>query len=194
MTEMLLDALVRDYLRRLERGLRPLPHDDRLSIISEIKSHIADRLAEPNAMTAEILESLGDPDELARSYVEQYRLEDALARSANGTLLLAILDRATRNLLALATGLGAVMIYLFALSFAAVAVLKPVLPEHVGFWFGPSAFDFGILDKAPADTPELLGYAIIPVAVIACVLCYLAGTALMRFGGRLLLQKKAAHR
>jgi uncharacterized membrane protein len=179
---------IRHYLDCLTRALRILPPEDRTAIIAEIESHIADRIAEGSSV-ADTLSSLGDPVELARAYLEQYKLEDALARSSNLSLMAAILERATRNILALATGLVALMLYLFAVSFAAVAVLKPVLPQNVGFWWGKTAFLFGIMDKAPADTPELLGYGIIPIAVAACVLCYLAGTALMRFGGRLLLRK-----
>jgi uncharacterized membrane protein len=181
---------VRHYLDHLKRALRVLPSEDRAAILAEIESHIADRISGGGSVD-DALASLGDPAELAQAYLEQYKLEDALSRASNVSLMAAIFERATRNVLALATGLGALMLYLFAVSFAAVAVLKPVLPQSVGFWWGKSDYALGILDKAPTDTPELLGYGIIPISVVACVLCYLAGTALMRFGGRLLLRKSA---
>jgi len=181
---------VRTYLDRLARALRVLPLEDRAAILAEIESHIADRISGGRSVD-DALASLGDPAELAQAYLDQYKLEDALSRASNASLMAAILERATRNLLALVTGLGALMLYLLAVSFAAVAVLKPVMPQNVGFFWGNAAVVFGILDKAPAGTPELLGYGIIPISVVACVLCYLAGTALMRFGGRLLLRKSA---
>ena len=177
------------YLHRLERGLRILPPEDRATIIAEIRSHIADRLSATGASVQEVLDGLGDPAELAQGFLDQYKLEDALARSAPGTLMLAILERATRNLFAFAIGLGALAAYGFALSFALVAVMKPILPQQVGLWWGKSAFVFGVIKLIPTGTTEMLGYWIIPMALVATVLCYLAGTSLMRFGGRLLLRR-----
>lgn len=191
MTKMQLDDLpVRDYLKRLERGLRPLPHDDRASILEEIKSHIADRLAEPNAMTAEILESLGDPSELARSYVEQYKLEDALVRSAALPLLFNVLQFAGRSLVAFLTGSIALTSYLFALCFLWVAAIKLVYPANVGFWWDATTFSLGAFDKVPG-AHELMGYWIIPFSVLSAIVCYLAGTALMRLGGRVVLRNRS---
>jgi hypothetical protein len=189
MTEMLLDAApVQKYLKQLDRGLRPLPLDDRASIIAEIKSHIADRLAEPNAYIQDILENLGEADELARSYVEQYRLQDALARSADFSLLLAVMKFAGRSLVAFVTGFSALTAYLFALSFLWVAASKLVYPHNVGFWWDDTTFSLGAFDKTPG-AHELMGYWIIPFSIVSAILCYLAGRTLMRFGGRVLLRK-----
>jgi hypothetical protein len=194
MTAMLLDAApVQTYLRQLDRGLRPLPHDDRASIIAEIKSHIADRLAEPNAMMAEILESLGDPDELARSYVEQYKLEDALARSADFSLLFAVMKFAGRSIVAFLTGFSALAAYLFGLAFLWVAASKLVYPRNVGFWWDDTTFSLGAFDKAPG-AHELMGYWIIPFSIVSAIVCYLAGRSLMRFGGKVLLRKRSAQK
>lgn len=191
MTEMLFDTLpVREYLKRLERGLRPLPHDDRASIITEIKSHITDRLAEPNAMTAEILENLGEADELAHSYVEQYRLQDALSRSADFSLLITVMQFAGRSIVAFLTGFSAITAYLFGLCFLWVAAIKLVYPRNVGFWWDDSTFSLGAFDKAPG-AHELMGYWIIPFSIVSAILCYLAGRALMRFGGKVLLRGRS---
>lgn len=190
MTDMLLDAApVREYLKRLDRGLRPLPHDDRASIITEIKSHIFDRMAEPNAMTDDILENLGAPDELARIYVEQYKLEDALARSADLSLLLTVLQFAGRSLVAFCTVATALTAYLFGLCFLWVAAIKLVFPHNVGFWWDATTFSLGAFDKAPGPH-EIMGYWIIPFSILSAIVCYLLGRTLMRFGGRLLLRKK----
>jgi len=180
---------VTQYLNRLARALRSLPAEERATIVAEIKSHIEDRSAATGGSPSEALESLGDPLELARDYLDQFRLEDALERSAHSTLLIAILERAGRSLAAAALGFVALCFFLFTASFAAVAVLKPVIPQQVGLWTGPDIFTFAILDKAPASGTELLGYGIIPVAIILGILCFLAGRALTRLGGRILLRQ-----
>lgn len=193
MTDTTLTALpVRQYLRRLERGLHLMPAQERAAIIAEIGSHIADRRNEPGAEIGEILDSLGDATELARSYIEQFQLEDALARSANGSLLLTILERAARSAVALTIGCAVILIYASGLSLAAIAVLKPVFPHTVGLWWNAKVFAFGAFDTAPGGGNELLGYWIIPLSVLLAVLCYLAGTALARFGGRRLLSRDKA--
>lgn len=179
---------VRAYLQRLERGLHLLPKDDRSAIVAEIKSHIAERLAETDITVHYVLESLGDPDELAQSYVEQYRLEDALARSSL-SLLVVILRRAARSIVALVTGFVAISFYLFALGFLFVAAMKPITPERTGLWVDRGEISLGAFNAAPG-AHELLGYWVIPVSVAGALLCYVAGTALMRFGGRALLRKK----
>lgn len=182
--------IARDYVNRLSRALRFLPPEDRTAIVAEIESHISDCTSAGGKSVEETLDHLGDPEVLAKAYIEQFKLEGALVRSAYGSLLLTILERATRSVLALTIGISAVLLYGFSLSFAAMAVLKPVWPEHVGWWVHGNSFNLGVLDKAPAGTHEVLGYWIMPVSVIGCIAFFLAGRMLLRLGGRMLLRKK----
>lgn len=180
--------LAADYLQRLERVLRSLPSEERTAIITEIKSHIDDRTAATGLPVSDALDSLGDPIELGRAYVDQYRLEDAVIHSAHGTLLVTILERTGRSLLAGLFGVFAVISYLFAATFATMAVLKPILPQFVGLWMRGGAYSFGILTGFEQEK-ELLGYWIIPIALVLGIACFLAGRALIRLGGRALLRK-----
>lgn len=177
------------YLARLKRALRFLPEDDRNAIVAEIESHIADRATVGGNSIFDTLEHLGTPEALAESYSEQYRLEGALARSAYGTVLIEILERATRSLLALVIGVGACLIYGLALSFAAIAVLKPVWPGHVGLWVGSSTFSLGIIDNPPAGITEALGYWVIPVCAAGAILSYMVARKVLRIGGKVVLRK-----
>jgi uncharacterized membrane protein len=182
-------APVGRYLQRLGWALHPLSGDERAAIVAEIQSHIAERSLAPNASIAAILATLGEPDDLARAFVEDRELSGALNRAAPGRLLATILGRATRSATAFGIGLVAVILYAFGLSFAIVAVLKPIAPRNVGLWRGPGTFNMGFLTSPPASTTELLGLWIVPIGLIAAVLCYLAATALIRRGGRLLLRR-----
>lgn len=183
---------VTDYLAKLERALRSLPADERRSILAEIKSHIEDRTAATGLPVSDALESLGDPIELAQSYLEQRKLEDAVVRSAHGTLLITILEKTGRSVVAGLLGLFALVFYLCTIVFAAMAVLKPILPQNVGYWSGPHIHAFAIVDKAPENTVEVLGYAIIPVAIALGLAFFFLGRALTRLGGRVLLRKSRA--
>ena len=176
------------YLKRLRRALGPLPESDRTEIVAEIESHIAERSRGTGASVADILAGLGEPDTLARAYLDSHDLSGALSRSAPGPLLAAVLARATRNGAAFAVGLAGVILYAFALSFALTAVLKPIAPRNVGLWTGPDGLQFGFLSSPPA-TLDMLGLWIVPLALVAAVLCYLAATALMQWVGRALLRR-----
>jgi Predicted membrane protein len=178
-----------DYLAALERALRSLPAEERASIIAEIRSHIEDSTAATGKTISEALDSLGDPLELASAYLDQRKLEDAVVRSAHGTLLVAILEQAGRSFVAALLGFCALFFYLCVIAFAAIAVLKPIIPQQVGFWYDGTTFTLAILDHAPANMNEQLGYAIIPVAILLGVGSFLAGRALTRAGGRMLLRK-----
>lgn len=189
------EDLVTQYLRQLERGLRTLPETERTAIIAEIRSHIEDRTAATGNPVFDTLDSLGDPVELARSYLDQYKLEDAVVRSAHGTLLITILEQTGRSVAAGVLGLCALTLYLCSIAFAAMAVLKPIIPQQVGMWTGPHLNAFAILaNTPPPDTVEHLGYALIPVAIILGVLSFLGGRALTRLGGRMLLRKTSVLR
>lgn len=185
MTDQALEA----YIAKLERALRSLAADERQAIIAEIKSHIDDRTMSTGMPLADTLDKLGDPLELAQAYLDQRKLEDAVVHSAHGTLLITILERAGRSLAAALIGLGAVTFYLCSIVFAAMAVLKPILPQQVGLWSGPNLHAFAILDHAPTNATEHLGYGIIPISLVLGVLSFLIGRALTRLGGRVLLRK-----
>lgn len=59
---------VQDYLSRIDRLLRPLPVTERMDIVQEIRSTIAEMQADGTA-EAEICARLGDPHALAREYL-----------------------------------------------------------------------------------------------------------------------------
>lgn len=179
------------YLKRLRRALRPLPEGDRTDIVAEIESHITERSSAGELRTQNVLAALGDPETLARSYVEDHELLNAVHRASPLPLLATALGRATRSATAFLVGLVGVIAYAFAISLAAVAVLKPIAPRNVGLWRGPDNVNFGFL-STPPSTPELLGLWIAPLALVGALAFYLAGTGLMKLWGRRLLRRSRA--
>lgn len=180
---MTLPEQAEDYARRLDAGLKRLPAEERERIVLEIRSHLVERAA-GGALDAS-LAALGRPEHLARTFVEDHQMTTALARSSPAPLLLTVLDRATRSVAAAVIGFGALSLYLLSFAFALVAVLKPLFPEHVGFWLEPLKFGAFVGDS-PAS-PELLGWKIIPVALGLAAACwFLAGPVLRRGAQRFL--------
>lgn len=167
------------YLRRLERGLRPLPGPARTAALAEIAAHVADRCAASGDPVRTVLAALGDADALARSYLDAHDLSRARPGPAPGPLLAAV-ARATRALPKLGAGFAAILLYLVGASFALVAVMKPVAPSHVGLWWGGERLTFGLLSDPGPMAQERLGYWITPVALAAALACGLAAAALLR--------------
>lgn len=178
---------VEEYLERLAASLRPIPEPERLSIIAEIESHLAERLASGIPVEA-TLAKLGWPELLARGYLEDHELARALARSSPSLLLSNILARATRSLFALGAGFVGLLLFALSLGFLAIAVLKPVAPASVGLWTGPNLFALGFF-AGPPGGHENLGYWLIPLSLMASLVCYLLAQSFIRGCGRRLLRR-----
>lgn len=167
------------YLRTLERSLLPLPADERSSIVHEIEIHIRERLMQ-GVSEPHILAALGEPADMARAYLEQEELARALAAPSPARLLVVILNRAGRSVVNFVIGLICLSLLATGTSFLAVAVLKLIAPQHVGFWTTKGGVDFGAMAAPPTGVPERLGFWIIPISLVAAVISYLAAMAILR--------------
>jgi transcriptional regulator with XRE-family HTH domain len=56
---------------------------------------------------------------------------------------------------------------LFVANFILVALAKPFLPEQTGLWVGGEGFVIGTMSQPPVTAPEVLGYWIIPLMLLA---------------------------
>ncbi len=179
------------FLARFAQALAPLPSDHRRALVDEVRGHLAERGAAGQDALSSALAALGDPIDYARVFVEDAELVGALHRSSPARLLASLLARASRSLAVLISVTTALLLYAFALAFAAVAALKPIAPANVGAWTGPHLFAVGFLSAPPAGAVEHLGLWITPVALAIAVILYLAATRLMRWTGRRLLRAGA---
>ena len=68
------DALVRDYIRRLEAAAGPLPAERRVELAGEVREHIETALAEAGrrdeVTVRNVLERLGPPEEIVAAETE----------------------------------------------------------------------------------------------------------------------------
>lgn len=179
--------LITDYVRRLRWSLQAIPAEDRAGLTREIESHLTDSLAAgPDALDA-ALAAMGPPHALAARYVQEFLLAGALGDDRPTPLIRAMLVRSGRSAAAFGALLGALLLYIFALCFAAVALMKPLFPSHVGLWWLPQGSAFGILADPPA-TPETMGLWVVPLALAVALACYALATLVLRGTGRHLLR------
>lgn len=180
--------IIADYVRRLRWSLQAIDAEDRAGIVREIESHLAESLAAGLDALDATLVALGPPHTLAARYVQEYRLSGALGEARSMALIRALAAHSAQSLAAFGAVLVAALLYLFALSFAAMAIAKPLFPSHVGLWTLPQGKALGILTDPPA-APELMGLWILPVALAGALASYALATRVLRGTGRRLLRQ-----
>ena len=180
------------YLTQLERELQPMPAEERAKILQEIGGHLAERAEVGPQMLHATIAQLGTPRDLARSFIEDFALSGALKKGPSLMILIAMLPRAIRSLTALVICAAGCALYAFTLAFAIIAVWKPISPRNVGVWLDASGHlvDGGVIYGIPNTMPEVLGWWIIPLALVCAAGCYGVATVVMRWGGRLLLGRR----
>ena len=162
------------YLRTLERELAPLPAEERRDIVAETRSHILDRMtARPDAGMHDVLNELGDPARHARRFT-------GVPEDAPGPVR-TMVRLAARGFSAFAALNALVAAYGVALLLLALAVAKVVVPERVGLFIDPEGrtVTFGVV-AGDAAGHDVLGWWLLPLALLAAAAVYAGTTALLR--------------
>jgi len=130
----------RGYLYVLERSLRTfLPREVVADAVREIETHIADRVAAANAEPEEraalerVLTELGPPLRVAQAYSAELSLEEAVTTGRIGAVARSLWYLSVNSVAGFFAASGLFVGYTLGLSFLAVAVLKPLFPNNVGF-------------------------------------------------------------
>lgn len=159
-----------DFLRRFRRGLADLPADIREDLVTELRSHIEERLAQgkldPSA-------AFGSPE----AYASRFLTEEALRSAVSGTRPWQLVSVLLGKLRSTATVVFAVVplavIELLALAVAAVGVAKPFSPSHIGLFFYPNG-SFGVLGGVSdaGAMHEVLGWTAMPIFIFGGILLF----------------------
>jgi hypothetical protein len=165
------DPKLAEYARRLRWALAALPEADRDGIVTEMRSHVLDRV-DAGATVNEALAALGTPDEYAREFRESYTVASALSLRRTSRMLHALVQGAARSAGAVGACVTIVIVWAAALLVAYTALLKVGDPGHVGLWRGERFFFIGIIDD-PSTGTELLGPWITPLALVCVVAAWL---------------------
>lgn len=132
--------LIERYLTKLSDGLRDLPASERAEVVSEIRNHIAESLANGKPIDA-VLSSLGSAEDLARGYAVELLLNRPQAPDAEQSrfrrflALAGLVAIGSIPTLVVVTVLGAVGVAFFAAGgavfVAGLVAAFGALPEYV---------------------------------------------------------------
>jgi hypothetical protein len=171
------------YLLRFRMALSGVK--DKEEFVSEIRSHIVERLEDHSRPMDEIVEEtlagLGAPEILAT----RYRTEGLLERASSTMSPLLLLRATMRWAMTGIRGFFAFWVlfvgYFTAGAFYVCAILKPFFPDRVGLFWGPYSYGIGVrVDGEPPST-ELLGMWFPPVALALGCLFIIGTTKFVRW-------------
>jgi uncharacterized membrane protein len=177
------ESRVNGYLFVLERSLNAfLPREAVRDAVKEIESHVRERVAatEPapdeRAALERILAELGPPLRVAQAYSAERTIDEAVTTGRFVPILRALWQLAATTVSGFFTGLLLLIGYVTAMAFFAIAVLKPIFPQNVGFQFVRGVpVGLGAHFPVSPDVDLRGGYWIIPVALF-CGLGIFVGT------------------
>jgi uncharacterized membrane protein len=177
-------GLLNDYIKQLKWSLSKLPSEDREEIIQEVHGHLLDRLKGSESVEdfQEILEEFGPPDMYARSFLENYEASVALASASPWQILQQNFRMISHGSSVVLSFLVILFLYILSVFLVLVGLLKPLFPNHIGLWVSRSPFSFLFGFKlSPESNSELLGYWIIPLAILLGTALFIATSRLSRY-------------
>lgn len=165
---------IRGYLFVLERSLSTfLPPAVVKDAVREVETHIFDRLdgMPPNlderATVERVLSDLGPPLRVAQAYSMELTADEAVATGRLGAIARGLWHIAASTVAGFFASIGLFCGYAIGGSFLAIAILKPIFPQNVGFAFRNGAFaSFGAQFGLDPATEIRGGYWIIPLSLI----------------------------
>lgn len=171
------------YLLRFRLALTGMQEKEEL--VSEIRSHIVERLEDTSRPMEEIVErtlsGLGAPEILAT----RYRTEGLLERASSTMSPLLLLRATMRWAMTGIRGFFAFWVlfvgYFTAGAFYIAAILKPFFPDNVGLYWGPDNYGIEVRFDPPPASTELLGMWFPPVALALGCLCIIGTTKFVRW-------------
>jgi hypothetical protein len=164
------DFAIDSYLGRVRTALRGLPEREIDDILRELRSHVVELTGEEGGDARAALQSLGDPLDLAKTYRAQNQLTRAECSNSPIVILQGLRYSSTsrwgRVLVTALYLLG----YINVATMWAAAIEKLFSPSRTGLWYTPGSVWSLVLvtgENPPAGSRELLGWWLVPVAIVA---------------------------
>jgi hypothetical protein len=164
------------WLAELTRALAPLEASARAELVTELRSHLADRVAQG---AADPLAPFGRAEDYAALFLEERALSGALAQGTPFALGRALLSGARRLAwwyavlsLAIVQLLGGLLVLL--------AALKVVFPRQVGLFLHGRELALGATFGGAPEGVELLGWWSVPLFLGVGGLALWASLAVLR--------------
>jgi hypothetical protein len=170
---------IETYLGSVRARLRGIDETDVRDIVTELRSHITDKVAASGGATPArvhaALAALGAPEELAGQYITDNLLAKAEITRSPVRILDVLFRWASLSVAGFFVLLASIAGYFLGGSFFLCALLKPLHPGTAGLWLIPDASGDSTISlrlgfsTAPSSGKELLGWWILPLGlVIGC--------------------------
>src|ERR1700691_2691832 len=167
---------IETYLAKLRAQLRGFNDQQVAEIVTELRSHILDKLEIAGDATISqvdaVLAALGSPEELAGQYITDNVLAGAEVSRSPLRILDSLFRWASLSVAGFFVLLASILGYFFGAVFILVAVLKPFHPQTAGLWLlhdatGDSEFSFRMgFGTAPAGR-DFLGWWMLALGLLA---------------------------
>ena len=163
------ESKIDSYLARVRAALRGLPEREVDDILRELRSHAVELAGEDGAGVEAALQSLGDPVDLAKTYRAENRMVQAECTGST-LVILQGLRHASRSWLGRFT---VTVVYVFGyanvLALWVAAADKLFFPSRTGLWYTPVVWSLKLVTdgRQPAGANELLGWWLVPAALVA---------------------------
>lgn len=166
---------IRGYLFVLERSLRTfLPPAVVADAVREVDTHILDRLEQmppspdERATIERVLAELGPPLRVAQAYSMELTVDEAIATGRLGAIARGLWYIAASTVAGFFATITLFSGYAMGAAFLAIAVLKPIFPQNVGFILRNGVLtSFGAEFGLDPASEIRGGYWIIPLSLIA---------------------------
>lgn len=160
------------YLHALAAQLGKLEKADAEEVLREIESHIHDVVDQAEArgdaldITA-LLANFGPPEALAAQYVAH--IQNGAPPPAGFRVIQRVKQTVTRGLYYSMAAFG----FSIAIALLMLALAKIIDPSSVGVWSvaGGNSISITWSGSPYPDAQELLGYGLVPIALVAAVWC-----------------------
>lgn len=163
---------IRAYLQTLSAQLGQLEKADADEVIREIESHIHEVIEQAEARgenldLAALLEGFGSPEVLAAQYVAH--IQNGTPPPAGFRVIQSVKQTVTRGLYYSMGAFG----FSIALALFLLALAKVFEPASVGVWSvaGGNSIWITWSGSPYPDADELLGYTLVPLALVAAIWC-----------------------
>ena len=158
------------YFARVRVALRGLPEREIEDILRELRSHVDEVAGKEGSGVEAALQSLGDPLDLAQTYRSQNQMVRAEC-SGSPLVILQGLRHASGGTLGRVTLTALYVLGYFGMGTLWAGALEKLLaPSRGGLWYTPGDFSSITLlvgGDPPAGARELLGWWVVPIALLA---------------------------
>jgi len=190
---------VEQYLSSLRANLGAITLAEREEILREIRAHIRDSAEEPGNSVSVVLLRLGPAAALAAEYRDGVLIRQASRSFSPWSLMRATLRIAARGILGILVFVCGLSGYLTGFVLILTAFLKPFFPGRTGLWTNGSAEHPQYLGGTMSHTPqppmhEILGWWLIPAALLAGAFFLVLTTFAIRFFLRISPRKRSGPR